>query len=71
MMGGVQEEAAEFRRDDVFAGLTRYRQFGEFGPPYEVLGVHGDRVAIELIRTGERTEISLAEALENPVAVAA
>ncbi len=67
-MDGVREEAAEVRRDDAFKGLARYRQFGEFGPQYEVLGVEGDRVAIEMLKTGERAEISLVEALENPLA---
>ena len=66
-MDGVAEEAAEFRRDDAFTGLARYRRFGEFGPQYEVLEVRGDRVAIEVLKTGERAEISLEEALDNPV----
>ena len=68
MTQGVAEEAAELRRDDASAGLARYMRFGEYRPPYEVLSVNGDRIRVELFQSGEKAEVSLAEALDNPLA---
>jgi hypothetical protein len=67
-MNGVAEEAAEFRRDDVFAGAGRFRRFGEAGPLYEVLQVRGDRVTIDLVESGETVDVPLAEVLDSIVA---
>ena len=67
-MNGVAKEAAEFRRDDVLAGLNRFRRFGEAGPLYEVLEVSGDRVRIDLVESGEIADVPLSEVLESVVA---
>ena len=67
-MSGVAEEAAEFRRDDVFAGLGRFRRFSEFGPVYEVLSVEGETAFVELVETGEKVGVPLAGVLADPLA---
>ena len=68
MMTGVAEEAAEFRRDDAFAGLARFRRFGDCGPVYEVLAVQGDDAVVELVESGEKVSVPLAGVLEDPLA---
>jgi hypothetical protein len=67
-MGGVAEEAAEFRRDDAFAGAARFRRFGEAGPLYEVLEVRGERVTIDIVESGEVIDVPLAEVVDSIVA---
>lgn len=67
-MGDVAEEAAEFRRDNLFEGADRFRRFGEAGPLYEVLEVTGQRVKIDLVESGEIVHVPLAEVLESTVA---
>ncbi len=68
MMNGVAEEAAEFRRDDAFAGVARFRSFGEFGPVYEVLRVEGLKAVVELVQTGEQVSVDVADVLADPLA---
>jgi hypothetical protein len=69
MTDGVQEEAAAFKGvASPFAGLARYRTFGEEGPMYQVLEVRGDRVLVWLSNSDEEVEIPLASALQDPLA---
>ncbi len=67
-MNGVREDAAEFRREPTFDGLTRFRRFGEAGPLYEVLEVSGDRARIGLVESGEIVDVPVAEVLGSIVA---
>ena len=61
-MNGVAEEAAEFRRDDVFAGARRFRRLADTGPVYEVIAVRGERVTAQMIDSDEIFEYPLADA---------
>ncbi len=67
-MNGVSEEAAEFERDDAFAGLARFRSFGEFRPVYEVLRVEGQKAIVELVQTGEQVSVEVVDVLADPLA---
>ena len=61
-MGGVAEEAAEFRRDDLFSGARRFRRLADTGPVYEVISVHGERVTAQMIDSDETFDYPLADA---------
>ena len=61
-MGGVAEEAAEFRRDDAFAGARRFRRLADTGPVYEVVAVHGSKVTAQMIDSDETFELPLTDA---------
>ncbi len=67
-MNGVSEEAAEFKRDDAFMGLARFRSFGKFGPVYEVLRVEGQKAIVELVQTGEQVSVDVVDVLADPLA---
>ena len=67
-MDGVREDAAEFRRDDAFTGLARFRRFAEGAPLFEVLEVTGDRARIELVESGEIADVRLSDIQDSLVA---
>ena len=60
-MDGVREEAAEFRRDDAFAGLARFRRFAEGAPLFKVIEVNGDRVKIGFPESGQFSDVRLTD----------
>jgi hypothetical protein len=64
-MSGVQEEAAEFRRDDAFAGLARFRRFAEGAPLFEVREVRGERVMITFVETSELADVRLCDVIHS------
>jgi hypothetical protein len=61
-MSGVQEEAAEFRRDDAFAGPARFRRLADTGPVYEVVAVGPERLKVRWIDQDDVFELPRAEA---------
>ena len=66
-MGGVREEAAEFRREDLFVGSERFRRVAGTGPVYEVLAVHGQTVTAQMIDEDDKTfQYPLADARADP-----
>ena len=66
-MGGVEEETAEFRRDDAFAGLDRFRRIAGTGPVYEIIAVNGQTVTAQMIDEDEKTfQYPLADARADP-----
>ena len=68
MMGGVQEQAAEFRRNDVFTGLARFRRFAEGAPLFEVIEVRGDRVKIARVESGEIADVRFSDVQDSLLA---
>ncbi len=60
-MSGVAEEAAEFRRDDAFEGLARFRRFAEGAPLFEVVEVSGDRARIGFVESGDFADVRLSD----------
>ena len=68
-MKGVAEEAAEFRRSDVFAGSERFRRIAGTGPVYEIIAVEGHMVTAQMIDEDEKTfQYPLADAQADPAA---
>ena len=65
-MDGVAEEAVEFRRDDVFGGLARFRRIAGIGPVYEVVEVGPERLKVRLIDQDDVFEYPRAEAELDP-----
>ena len=66
-MDGVAEEAAEFRRDDVFAGSERFRRIAGTGPVYEILSIQGQMVTAQMIDEDVATfQYPLADAQADP-----
>ena len=68
-MSGVAEEAAEFRREDAFTGLARFRRFAESAPLFEVLEVVGERVKINFVETNELGDVRLSDVQHSIQAV--
>lgn len=66
--GGLNEEAAPYGAE--MSGLVgQYRRFGDYGPAYEVLEMAEDNEAlIEVVYSGERVTIPVAEIMTDPVA---
>ena len=64
-MDGVREDAAEFRRDDVFAGAKRFRRLADTGPVYEVVAIDGDRVTAQMIDSDDTFTYPLVDALAD------
>ena len=64
-MGGLAEDAAEFRREDVFAGLARFRRFAEGAPLFEVTEIKGDRAMISFPESGEFAEVRVSDVLHS------
>ncbi len=58
-MSGVAEEAAEFKREESFTGLARFRRFAEGAPLFEVREINGGRMKIEMVESGEMAAVSL------------
>jgi hypothetical protein len=67
-MGGVAEEAAEFRRREVFVGTARFRRVAGIGPVYEVVQVGPDRVKVRMIDEEDVFELPRAEVELDPLA---
>ena len=67
-MSGVAEEAAEFRRDDAFAGAHRFRRIAGIGPVYEVVEVGSERVKIRMIDEDDLIDLPRASVELDPLA---
>ena len=67
-MGGVQEEAKEFRRDDVFEGANRFRRIAGIGPVYEVVEAGPERVRVRMIDEYELIDLPRATVELDPLA---
>jgi L-arabinose isomerase len=66
---GFEETQPTYAADDPRKLIGQLRRLGSAGPAYEIMSVHdAGNVVIEVIESGERVKLPIAEVLEDPMA---
>ena len=66
--GGFKEDGATYLTESASL-VGQYRRFSEYGPAYEVLELaENDEALIEVVYSGERVTVAIAEIMADPIA---